>query len=125
MSKPRDHGGGLDAAVTRWGGARSDWIDLSTGINPVPYPVGEIPADAWTALPDQSAMDRLLAAARKFWNVPDEAEIVAANGGFVPIITANAALCGAIDLVVHIPQPTYNEHAAAFELNGMARSGSA
>ena len=39
---PRDHGGGLDAAAMHYGGARSDWIDLSTGINPVPYAVGEL-----------------------------------------------------------------------------------
>ena len=27
----RDHGGGLDAAVAQFGGAREDWLDLSTG----------------------------------------------------------------------------------------------
>jgi cobalamin biosynthetic protein CobC len=32
----RDHGGGLDAAASAFGGAREDWLDLSTGINPVP-----------------------------------------------------------------------------------------
>jgi cobalamin biosynthetic protein CobC len=32
----RDHGGGLDAAAAAFGGAREDWLDLSTGINPVP-----------------------------------------------------------------------------------------
>ena len=32
----RDHGGGLDAAVAKFGGAREDWLDLSTGINPSP-----------------------------------------------------------------------------------------
>ncbi len=36
MTIGRDHGGGLDAAVARSGGARADWLDLSTGINPVP-----------------------------------------------------------------------------------------
>ena len=25
----RDHGGGIDAAARRWGGARANWIDLS------------------------------------------------------------------------------------------------
>ncbi len=114
MSK-RDHGGGLDAAVAAYGGVRSDWLDLSTGINPVPYPVGEITAGAWTALPDQGAMDRLLAAARVFWNVPDGAEVVAANGA--------SALIAAMPHVwdgtrVSIPAPTYNEHAAAFAANG-------
>ncbi|MCP4822092.1 MAG: threonine-phosphate decarboxylase, partial [Shimia sp.] len=36
---PRDHGGGIDAAVAQYGGTRDGWLDLSTGINPVPYPL--------------------------------------------------------------------------------------
>lgn len=113
MTKSRDHGGGLDAAVATYGGARGDWLDLSTGINPVPYPVGDIDPESWTALPDQGAMDRLLAAARKFWNVPDGAEIVAANGASA--IIAKVPYLGTAQGDVHIPTPTYNEHAAAFD----------
>lgn len=115
MNTPRDHGGGLDAAVATYGGTRRDWLDLSTGINPVPYPVGEIGAEAWTALPDHGAMDRLLTAARTFWNVPDGAEIVAANGASA-IIAAMPRLWA--DDSVSIPTPTYNEHAAAFRAAG-------
>ena len=47
-SKTTDHGGNLDAAVARFGGARADWIDLSTGINPQPYP---LPKAGWTVTP--------------------------------------------------------------------------
>jgi cobalamin biosynthetic protein CobC len=115
MTKLRDHGGGLDAAVRNHGGDRADWLDLSTGINPVPYPVGQISQDAWTALPDQGAMTRLLEAARKFWDVPDEAAIIAAPGA--------SALIARIPSLrpkgsVHIHAPTYNEHAAAFRASG-------
>ena len=53
----RDHGGGVDGAIACFGGQRSDWIDLSTGINPVPYPIGDIPTEAWTALPDKGAQE--------------------------------------------------------------------
>ncbi|MCF2871801.1 pyridoxal phosphate-dependent class II aminotransferase [Octadecabacter sp. G9-8] len=113
----RDHGGGLDAAVAHYGGTRADWLDLSTGINPVPYPVGEMSADAWTALPDQGAMDRLLAAARAFWNVPDGAQIVAANGASA-LIAQMPRLADETDDSVYIPGPTYNEHAAAFRAAG-------
>jgi cobalamin biosynthetic protein CobC len=113
MPNKRDHGGGLDAAVAAYGGVRSDWLDLSTGINPVPYPVGEISGEAWIALPDQGAMDRLLDAARSFWNVPDGAEIVAANGASA-LIAAMPRLADKTDDSVYIPGPTYNEHAAAF-----------
>ena len=35
---------GLDHAVARFGGKRSEWLDLSTGINPVPYPAPQLPA---------------------------------------------------------------------------------
>ena len=112
MTQTRDHGGGLDAAVARYGGARGDWLDLSTGINPAPYPVGDISADAWTALPDQGAMDRLLGAARAFWNVPDGAGIVAANGASA--IIAKVPYLGPARGEVYVPTPTYNEHMAAF-----------
>ncbi|ROU02736.1 threonine-phosphate decarboxylase [Histidinibacterium lentulum] len=112
---PRDHGGGLDAAAARWGGTRSDWLDLSTGINPVPYPLPDLPAGAWTALPDAAATARLEAAARRFWAVPESAGLVLAPG-------ASALIVRLPDIAppgpVRIPGPTYNEHAAAFRLAG-------
>ncbi len=112
MSRARDHGGGLDAATARFGGSRADWLDLSTGINPVPYPVGDIPPGAWTALPDRAAMDHVLDAARGFWQVPDAAQIIAAPGASALIARIPALR---LQEVVHIPGPTYNEHAAAFK----------
>ena len=59
-----DHGGGIDAAAARWGGARGDWLDLSTGINPRPYPLPAFGGDIWTALPDRAAFAEAEAAAR-------------------------------------------------------------
>jgi cobalamin biosynthetic protein CobC len=115
MSGARDHGGGLDAAVAEHGGTRQGWLDLSTGINPVPYPLGDISAESWTALPDKGAMERLLAAARNFWAVPDDAAIVAANGASALIARMPEVIGGT---PVLIPAPTYNEHAAAFAQAG-------
>lgn len=115
MSKARDHGGGLDAAVARWGGARGDWLDLSTGINPVPYPVGEIAEQSWTALPDRAAFARLEAAARRFWNLPDGAAVIAAPGASALIARMPMLAQGRR---VRIAVPTYNEHAAAFAAQG-------
>lgn len=112
----RDHGGGIDAACGKWGGVRSGWLDLSTGINPVPYPLPEIEPDAWTALPDSNAYELLAAAARTFWSVPDTLEILPTPGASAPI----ARMPGLVgtDKRVLIPQPTYNEHAAAFRAAG-------
>ncbi len=115
MTAPRDHGGGLDAAIAHHGGRRGDWLDLSTGINPVPYRVDEIPDEAWTALPDTGSMDRLLSAARRFWQVPDGAEIIAAAGASA-LIARMPELSDQPD--AHIPGPTYNEHEAAFRRAG-------
>ncbi len=114
---PRDHGGGLDAAVARFGGTRAGWIDLSTGINPVPYPVPHLPDGVWTALPDAAATARLEAAARTFWKVPSGAMIVAAPGASALI--ARLPLLAAPGTVA-VPGPTYNEHAAAFRFHGWA-----
>lgn len=111
MTEKRDHGGGIDAAIATFGGDRQGWLDLSTGINPVPYPMPTLPHDAWTALPDEAAFDRLYALARRFWNVPDGAAILGAAGASAII----AALPRVIPMgAVCIPGPTYNEHGAAF-----------
>jgi cobalamin biosynthetic protein CobC len=121
-SDPADHGGGLDAARQRFGGARADWIDLSTGINPVPFPLPDLPAGCWTALPDEGAQDGLLAAARRFWRVPDGAALVAAPGTSALI----AQLPGIVPAGrVRIPGPTYSEHARAFAAHGWTESSGA
>lgn len=115
MTAPRDHGGGLDAAVARHGGTREAWVDLSTGINPVPYPLPELPKDAWTALPDRGAQEALIAAAREFWDVPEGAAVLAAPGASALIARLPGLMAAGR---VHVPGPTYNEHAAAFAAHG-------
>lgn len=110
-----DHGGGIDAAAARFGGTRSDWLDLSTGINPVRYPLPGMPPEAWTALPDRAAAAALEAAARELWQVPAGLGVLAAPGASALI----ARLPGlARTGRVAVPEPTYNEHARAFRLAG-------
>lgn len=107
----RDHGGGLDAAVEAHGGTHGEWLDLSTGINPVPYPLPPIPDEAWTRLPDRRAQSALETAADAFWRVPEGAEVVAAPG-----LSALVALLPRVRRTprVAIPWPTYNEWEAGF-----------
>lgn len=111
------HGGDLTSAMARHGGARSDWLDLSTGINPHGYPLPELPPEAWTALPGEGALDRLLAAARSAYGVPQEAGIVAAPGTqaliqWLPYL----APAGGVAVV----GPTYGEHALCWQRAGRA-----
>lgn len=115
MSQKRDHGGGLDAAMAAYGGTRDQWLDLSTGINPIAYPIPEIPDHFWQALPDSRAQTNLLNAARKFWVVPDSANIIATSGVSQLIAMIPTLLpAGRVEII----GPTYNEHAAAFRANG-------
>jgi cobalamin biosynthetic protein CobC len=111
----RDHGGGIDAARQRYGGQRADWIDLSTGINPRPYPIASLPPACWTALPDQGAQARLEQAARRFWQVPEGLDLVAAPGTSALILRLPEMMPPGR---VRIRRRTYNEHAAAFARAG-------
>jgi cobalamin biosynthetic protein CobC len=61
------HGGGLTAAMAHHGGAREDWLDLSTGINPNMPDLPEIPAEMWNRLPDSGLVEEARAAARDFY----------------------------------------------------------
>lgn len=60
------HGGDVVAASQRYGIAIEDWIDLSTGVNPVPYPVDGISAQAFYDLPYIRA--DFMAAARGYYS---------------------------------------------------------
>ncbi|MEM9731982.1 MAG: threonine-phosphate decarboxylase CobD [Pseudomonadota bacterium] len=74
------HGGRLDEAVQRFGGIKSKWLDLSTGINPSAYPVGDVPSGQWQALPDRAAELKAEHAARACYGVPEEAFVSLAPG---------------------------------------------
>lgn len=65
------HGGGLRAALARFGESAEPWIDLSTGINPHGWPVPDLPFD-WQRLPDEHELKALeVAAAAHFGTAPD------------------------------------------------------
>ncbi|GGH10597.1 threonine-phosphate decarboxylase [Alsobacter metallidurans] len=70
----------MAAARARFPDAPQPWIDLSTGINPVAYPVGSISADAWMRLPDSEDTAELERVAADAYGAPDPASVVAAPG---------------------------------------------
>lgn len=109
------HGGGLDTAVKKYGGEKSDWLDLSTGINPNPYPVYGVDPLAWHRLPDTKAMDVLTKAARQYYNVDKMHALCVANGTQAIIdVLPRAFSCKRVGIF----SPTYNEHAHVWKSSG-------
>jgi cobalamin biosynthetic protein CobC len=100
---PPEHGGDLAAAISRYGIAASDWLDLSAGINPAPYPVPAIPPQCFSRLP--APQGTLIAAARNYYAAP--AAVIAAPGSQVLIqwLPLLRACCH-----VAVPDIGYREH---------------
>jgi cobalamin biosynthetic protein CobC len=74
------HGGRLGAARTAYPDAPTPWLDLSTGINPCPYPVPALAPETWSRLPDPQVLAQLEQAAAKAFGVEDPSRVVAASG---------------------------------------------
>src|SRR5262249_56285571 len=59
IAAPLAHGGDLGAARKLFPGAPEPFIDLSTGINPFPYPVPPLDPAVFARLPEPAEIDRL------------------------------------------------------------------
>ncbi len=111
------HGGDLADAVSpsRQGGTPSDWLDLSTGINPNAYPLPELPGKVWQRLPGRNDMDDLLAKAAAYYGAPEIDHITAASGSQALIQTLPHCLP---DLPVMLVGPTYSGHEHGWQAAG-------
>lgn len=109
------HGGDLATAKALFPEAPDPWIDLSTGINPIPYPVPALPLSLWQRLPGKADEAALLAAAREAYEVSDADGIVAAPGTQILIELLPRVLGGG---PVAVLGPTYAEHALAWRKAG-------
>lgn len=114
-AEPLIHGGDLSAARRLFPGASEPFIDLSTGINPNPYPLPKLSPDLFARLPDQAALERLTQIAARAYGAPSAAHVIAAPGTqiLLPQVAAlvppgRAAILG----------PTYAEHGHAAALAG-------
>ena len=110
-----EHGGNLSAARAAFPQAPEPWLDLSTGVNPYPYPYGDLPAECLIKLPDPIELRAQEAAAAKAYRAPAHAEIVAAPGSQA-IINWLPRLLPAQR--VGILGVTYCEHARSWATSG-------
>lgn len=118
MNAPRIvHGGGIAAAAARYGGAPEDWLDLSTGINPIPAVLPDIDVAAWHRLPDRQRQDAARTAAAHYYGasqalplpVPGTQSVIQLLPRLVPAGRRAAVL-----------SPTYGEYARVLESAGVA-----
>jgi cobalamin biosynthesis protein CobC len=113
--EPLPHGGDLDAARRLFPDAPKPFIDLSTGINPNPYPLPPLPAELFARLPDAAATAGLAAAAATSYGAPSAAHVVPAPGTQILLpLVAGLVRPGCAAIL----SPTYNEHARAARLTG-------
>ena len=107
----RDHGGDLAQAITKHGGRTEEWIDLSTGINRMPWPAAPLSTDALGPLPGAYLKDALIAAAKQAFST---------NWLLLPLPGAQAAIQSLPLLarpgLARVLTPTYNEFAPALRL---------
>jgi cobalamin biosynthetic protein CobC len=109
------HGGELAQARQQFPHAPEPFVDLSTGINPHPYPVPQLASELFARLPQAVALEELIAAAVKYYGAPSSDYVVAAPGTqiLLPLVAAlvspgRAAIFG----------PTYAEHTRVAALAG-------
>lgn len=105
-----EHGGDLAAARRLFPDAPRPFVDLSTGINPYPYPLPPLDAKVFAQLPDSAAQLRLSAIAAQTYGAPTATHVVCAPGTqiLLPVVAALVPPGRAVIL-----GPTYSEHARA------------
>lgn len=109
------HGGNLDEISRRYPDAPRPWIDLSTGINPIAYPVPQLMPELWARLPTGADETALLAAAAARYRIKTPRSVVAASGTqallqIIPRLRSPGA--------VAVLGPTYEEHALCWRRCG-------
>ncbi len=104
------HGGALEVARRIAPEAPEPWIDLSTGINPHPYPPPDLAIGAWSRLPGSGALATLETAAGRRYGA-GAASVVAGPGSQALIHALSHILRGE---AVGVLGPTYGGFAAAF-----------
>jgi cobalamin biosynthetic protein CobC len=112
---PLQHGGDLSRARQLFPNAPEPFIDLSTGINPDPYPLPSLPDALFARLPDATALRRLAEVAARAYRAPSAEHVVCAPGTqmLLPPVARLVPPGHAAIL-----SPTYAEHARAAALAG-------
>lgn len=105
------HGGQLKSIAKRHQIPLEQWLDLSTGISPYPYPVGDIPECVWQRLPEWD--DELIDLAEQYYHLQDLLPIAGSQAVIQLLPSYRKSLVG-ISHQVWLPKQGYKEHEKAW-----------
>lgn len=114
IGKPIAHGGDIGSIRRRYPDAPQPWIDLSTGISPLAYPVTDPSPEVWSRLPSRESEQALIAAAVARYRCDGDALVAAP--GTQALIQLLPRLIGRSR--VAILGPTYAEHELCWRRHG-------
>ena len=110
MDEDLKHGGALDQVARHFPQAPTPWIDLSTGVSPLSYPVEPLTAEGLRDLPTRALEDEArLAAATAFGASVNNVRLLSGSSVAIATMARFTAFRSAA-----IVAPTYSEHARAF-----------
>ncbi|WMS86071.1 threonine-phosphate decarboxylase [Pleionea litopenaei] len=109
------HGGQLETIQQEYHEFDREWIDLSTGISPVAYPIPKIPSRYFRRLPDNEK--QLIKAARAYYKVTNILPVAGSQSAIkaLPIVLRKRLNSSTL---VFLPTEGYKEHEAAWSNNG-------
>lgn len=108
-----EHGGKLIQAARRYNIPVEEWVDLSTGLNPLPWPVSRVPMDAWSHLPDDD--DDLMKVACDYYDGKQGLPVAGSQAAIqiFPRLREQSSRIGVLE-------PAYAEHAHAWKTSGFS-----
>jgi len=111
------HGGDIELAIKKYGGAKENWIDLSTGINGASYPWQQNIKVELRNLPSNKLLVNLEQAASTAYKVAENTETAAVSGAqqIINLLPICLKSCNSVAIL----GPTYNEYEKAFKNSGI------
>lgn len=111
MSQDLVHGGALDAMRAAFPNAPKPWIDLSTGINPWPYPDTAVSQNALAHLPTRSDQEACRLAMASAMGAPPQSLLLAPGSELLIRLLPDVIRPRRIAIL----SPTYGDHAAVWK----------
>ena len=108
------HGGALDRMRTAFPQAPEPWMDLSTGINPWAYPVGDVPEAAFHHLPTLAAHEQCHEAMARAMGALPESLVLSPGSELLIRLLPDIIRPGRVAVL----SPSYGDHAAAWRATG-------